>query len=231
MASLSAAVGVGWVTHFDRKGLGRLAYKRLRYAYRPPAFFMQEMNNLGASIDLIEFDEELQESDLHGSTARTAALDILFLSSHGSSKGGGYTLALHSRDWDVLASDLGSLGPKVLVADTCNLVTGNQPGWESAWENSNLGVDLRLVLGFSTAATAGRTSTMRGAEFVRELSTRSVADAWLKAAYSAAYAKTDQPVAIALGDDDADANSVFSAKLNSIPGPRSVGRPSVVRKP
>ncbi len=50
------SIGVGWSSHFMRSGLKSLLYRKLRYAYRAPAFFAEAMLADNADIKFLRFD-------------------------------------------------------------------------------------------------------------------------------------------------------------------------------
>lgn len=222
-------VGIGWSTHFPGGGwLNKVRYRRLRYAYRAPAFVAEGMVTDGSVLSFLRFDEALTASDLDGTTdALAGAVDFFYVASHGTcATPGQYKLILHSGEWAVSGADLGSSGPSVATFDTCDLVDLTDPGWVSPWLTA--GPSLRLLLGFASPATVAQNSTLRGLEFATKiLAGDPVAPSWLQAVHQNSYAGTDLAVAIAFGDDIADADwALHDMTLADLPSPRLPGTPT-----
>jgi hypothetical protein len=225
---MALRVGVGWSTHFARTGAARLQYRRLRYAYRAPSYFLDGMAAQKSTIDFALFDEDLDASGLTGTQSLAAGVDLLYVASHGVLSPSGYNLALHAADWPLLTSSFGDPGPAVVVFDTCDLVDTRRATWMDDWRDAGVGRALRLILGFSSPATVSQQASLRGMAFASGLGTLTISDAWLNAVQTTRYVGTDKPVALAFGDDDADAQSVLdTATIGSIPGPRSSAVPGV----
>lgn len=230
---MSVAAGAAWCTYFSGTLRG-LKFRRLRYAYRAPSFFTDEWLRAGQAIEFLRFDDNFETSSLDGSTdALAQTVDLLYVTSHGTNNSSGYRAILHGSDWKPALSGFGSERPTVVVFDTCDLLDGSDPAWSKPWEVSSVGLALRLVLGFSTPATIGQATSIRGRAFVQNLvAGHSFVDAWTGAVIPTSYQGTDQPVAIAFGDSSADASSVLSsASLTSMPAPRTVAVPTVIRFP
>jgi hypothetical protein len=215
-------VGVAWSTYFERRGFQRLQYRRLRYAYRAPSYFLQGMLARDDHPAFLEFDEDLTGADLSGFNASSAQLDILYVASHGMTTSSGYEVALNASDWAMMTSEFGKTGPKVVIFDTCDLVDTSSPNWINNWRTSSIGPALRLVLGFSSLATVSQRSSIRGLAFAEEMARRPLAEAWYASIQETSYIGTDHPIAIALGDDDQDARRVLEeTTIDDLPGPRT----------
>src|SRR5258708_8380206 len=186
------SVGVGWSSHFKRSGLKSLLYRKLRYAYRAPAFFAEAMLGHGANIKLLRFDEALISADLDGTSAPLAeSVDLFYCVSHGEYKAASYSLILHNGDWKPCANGLGTNRLAVAVFDTCDLLDLRDPAWPNQWVSS-VGPHLRLLLGFASPATVATDSTARGKAFARKIiSGDPIGPAWLEAAHGTAYAGAD----------------------------------------
>ena len=229
---MAVRVGVGWATHFSRSGIKRLQYRRLRYAYRAPSFFLQGMIARGDNLEFVEFDEDLTSTDLNGPAALAPQVDVLYIASHGMTSNSGYQLALHGEDWTLMASTFGSTGPAVVIFDTCNLVDLRRNKWEDDWRTSAIGSALRLVLGFSSPATVSQPTSIRGSAFATELDRLPVAEAWYASIQSTSYVGTDRPFAIAFGEDDNDAQNILdTARIDALPGPRTSAIPGIAWGP
>ena len=57
--SAQLRIGSGWCTSFDRPFPRNLRYRKLRFAYRAPSFFLAEMAAGGFEVGYLRFDEEL----------------------------------------------------------------------------------------------------------------------------------------------------------------------------
>jgi hypothetical protein len=226
-------VGAAWCTHFS--GVVRSAkHRRLRYAYRAPAFFADESLRSGMEIAFLRFDADFETRDLDGTVGNLAqAADVLYISSHGKTANTGFSAILHSSDWLPAVAGTGGTRPVVAVFDTCDLIDPADPAWNRHWEVSTIGLGLRLVLGFSTPATLSQATSIRGRAFVSNLvAGQTFVDAWEAAVVRTSYQGTDRPVAIGLGDSSQDASAVVNtSSLASMPGPRTQATPTAVKSP
>jgi Family of unknown function (DUF6345) len=221
-------VGVGWSTFFKRPWTRQLLYPRLRYAYRAPSFFLTYAASVRA-VEFVRFDEALAVDDLDGTnTSLAESVDVLYLSGHGECGGGTYKAILHSGDWPP-SNGIGFTGPVVAVFDTCDLVDLNNPSWDTHWRSSTVGPALRLLLGFASVATVSQASSIRGDAFARNVEAGvPIAEAWLKAVHGTAPLGADLGIAIAFGDDAADAASILhTARIDALPGPRAAVAPTL----
>jgi hypothetical protein len=186
-------------------------------------------------VKFVRFDGEFELGDLNGTRdALAESVDLLYIASHGTTGANGYSAILHGTDWFPAALGTGGQRPVVAVFDTCDLLDPNDPNWRTHWEKASVGKALRLVLGFSSPATCGQATTVRGRAFVENLFThhQNFVDAWDNAIRATRYQGTDHPVAIAFGDDAADARQIIqNASLTAIPGPRNANQPTVERFP
>lgn len=225
-----ARVGVGWSTHFIGGGLLRqLRYRRLRYAYRAPAFVAETLVADGSKLKFLNFDEGLQVADLDGTNqALACSVDLFYIASHGEyTSTSTYKLILHSGDWQVSGLDLGNNAPSVAAFDTCDLLDLNDAQWHSAWQSA--GPSLRLLLGFASPATVAIDSTLRGHDFAQKIVAGDpIGPAWLQAVHGNSYPGTDLGVAVGFGDDAADAYwALHNMTLSDLPKRRSGGLPSI----
>jgi hypothetical protein len=230
---MTTRLGVGWSTSFKRPWPRQVLYRQLRYAYRAPAFFAAEMVSQHAELAFMRFDDDLRVDDLDGTVGSLAtSVDVLYLAAHGSARNGIYRASLHDDDWTPAEMGLGSEAPAVAVFDTCDLVDLGNPRWHAEWSKPSVGRALRLVLGFASQATVSPDTTRRGAAFARNLAVGiPLASAWLRAVHDTGFAGLDVGIAIALGDDAADAERVLrEATLDALPGPRMVGSATVVHE-
>jgi hypothetical protein len=221
------SVGIGWSTHFKRSGIMSLPPRKLRYAYRAPAFFGEAMLADGANIEILRFDESLVAADLDGTSDVLAeSVDFFYCASHGEYKKHSYSMILHDSDWKPCFNGLGRDRLAVAVFDTCDLLDPSDPMWPNEWE-SNVGLHLRLLLGFASPATVATDSTARGKAFANKIiSGDPIGPAWLEAVHGTAYAGADLAVAIGFGDDQADADwALHDMKLSDLPCPRKSSRP------
>jgi hypothetical protein len=204
----------------------------MQHAYRPPGLFATKMPAAGHKVDCVACDDELVRADLDG-TARTIqdSVDLLYVMTHGEFGKNGFEVLLYQGSWR--PGDKPGIGHKNLVAavfDTCHLIdTSTITNWRSVWASANIGVNLRILLGFDGPAAINRGSTLRGKAFAENLiNGKCFADAWLQAVSATTHWTGNKAVAIALGDSKADAINVLNnAKLASLPGPR-VSTSSVV---
>ncbi len=220
-------IGVGWSSHFKRSGLKSLLYRKLRYAYRAPAFFAEAMLADGANVKFLRFDEGLIPADLDGTSDQLAeSVEFFYCASHGEYKSPSYSLILHNADWKPCAKGLGTKTLAVAVFDTCDLVDLSDPAWPNPWISS-AGRHLRLLLGFASPATVATDSTARGKAFASKIiSGDPIGPAWLEAVHGTAYAGADLGVAIGFGDDAVDADwALHSMKLADLPCPRKSSPP------
>jgi hypothetical protein len=231
---VTLTVGTGWSTHFSGTFRAMLR-RRLRYAYRAPAFFADESLRSGWTVKFVRFDGEFELDDLDGTrNALAESVELLYIASHGTTGANGYSAILHGTDWFPAALGTGGKRPVVSVFDTCDLLDPNEPNWRTHWEKPSVGKALRLVLGFSSPATCGQATTVRGRAFVENLVAhrQNFVDAWTNAIVATSYQGTDHPVAIAFGDTAADARQIIAnASLASIPAPRIANQPTVERFP
>ena len=228
-----STAGTAWSTHFSGT-LRALRHRRLRYAYRAPSFFADEWLRAGFDISFLRFDESFELEDVDGTRdALAQTVDLLYVSSHGSSDNSGYRAILHGSDWVPALGGFGATKPAVAVFDTCDLLDARDQKSLTAWEVASVGLGLRLVLGFSTPATVGQATSLRGRAFVKNLvAGDSFVDAWAGAVIPTSYQGTDEPVAIALGDSQSDATSVlYHASLTAMPAPRNMPVPTAVTFP
>jgi hypothetical protein len=235
MTTPQLRVGSGWCTSFNRPWAKKWQYRRLRFAYRAPSFFLSEMATNGLEVSYLQFDEDLDATAVVPGGPRvtpsewTNRVDILWITPHGEFQAHGYQLDLHSVDVPLDNVNLGyGSGPVVVVLDTCWAVNLAAKGWKQLWSQA-VGPNLRLVLGFCTPATVCETTSERGRAFAkRVLGGDRLAKAWLDVATNTSYKGTDRAVAIAFGDSQQDAQQVLnSATLWTLPGPRSGGIPVV----
>ncbi|WP_427891346.1 DUF6345 domain-containing protein [Kribbella sp. GL6] len=224
---MAITIGVVWATHFQRQGLNKLWYRRLRYAYRAPSLFLEGMLAAGAEAHLVTFDENLDDADLDpGGSAQQ--VDILYVATHGMRGANGFELALHANDWRLLGGGFGDNGPAIVIFDCCDLVDLTAKDWDRQWRTDRLGPELRLILGFASPASVSLQASIRGTAFARELATKPVTDAWFVSIQAGSYVGTDKPVAIAFGDDDQDARNVLDQlSIGALPGPRTSAVPGV----
>ncbi|MGY4772225.1 DUF6345 domain-containing protein [Kribbella sp. CWNU-51] len=228
---MAVRVGVAWATYFQRKPYQ--FYPRLRYAYKPPSLFLQAMIEAGDRAKWLGSDEQLVTScfDPQG---RAQQVDILYLSSHGLTGASGFEVALHAGDWPLFGGGFGDTGPTVVVFDCCELADVQVPNWKQDWETALLGQGLRLVLGFSTKASGSRKAAARGTGFADELiasPNQSIKEAWFTAIHNST-STNEEPVAIAFGDSDADAQDVLDTmSIGSLYGPRANTVPTVRTEP
>src|SRR4051794_23123513 len=105
----NVSLGIGWSSHFKRSGLKSLLYRKLRYAYRAPAFFAEGMLSHGANISFLRFDEALKKADLDGTSGRLAdSVEFFYCASHGEYKTSSYSLILNQADWTPSLTGLGT---------------------------------------------------------------------------------------------------------------------------
>ena len=221
------SIGVAWSSHFERSGLKSLLYRKLRYAYRAPAFFAEGMLAYGANLGFLRFDEGLKTTDLDGTSDQLAdSVQFFYCASHGEYKPSSYSLILYQADWKPCTTGLGNSKLAVAVFDTCDLIDLKDPAWPNPWIAS-VGLHLRLLLGFASPATVATDSTARGKVFANKVvSGDPIGPAWLEAVHSTAYAGADVGVAIGFGDDTADADwALHSMTLADLPRPRKLSPP------
>ncbi|MEA2233091.1 MAG: hypothetical protein QOD83_2907 [Solirubrobacteraceae bacterium] len=230
---VQVTVGALWCTHYSGS-VRALKYRRLRYAYRAPAFFADESLRSGMSVEFLRFDADFETRDVDGSTSALAeTVDIVYVSCHGTTGNHGYSAILCSSDWLPAAAGTGASRPVVIVFDTCDLIDLGDPAWRRHWQVPTVGAGLRLLLGFSSPATVGEATSLRGRAFVENLARGDTfVDAWTGAIVRTRYQGTDQAVALAFGDSAQDASSVLrTASLLAMPAPRASLSPIVVRYP
>lgn len=223
-------VGVAWCTYFERTGWQRLQYRRLRYAYRAPSYFLQGMLATGNSARFVRFDDSLVKNDLAGHGSPASQLDILYVSSHGMTTQAGYSVALTSADLALMSSGFGDFGPAIVVFDTCHLVESVSKTMMESWRTAAVGPSLRLILGFSSPATVSPRTSLRGLAFAKALSQMPVSAAWFSSIQETRYLGTDHPIAIAFADDDKEAERILhTAKIDDflLLGPRKQTMPGI----
>lgn len=220
----------GWCTYFSRPFPRNFQYRRLRFAYRAPSFFLAEMSAAGHRVGYLGFDEALElvrgsDQDNH----EIARLDLMWITTHGEFRQNGYQFDLHKADLQLNEAQLGFGDPTILILDTCDAVDLLDREWRELWANA-VGPNLRLVLGFSTPATVSETTSIRGRAFAqRALHGEPLASAWVDVATSTAYPGTDRAIAFALGDGRDDALSTLSeTTLGNLPPARIGGTPTIV---
>jgi hypothetical protein len=223
------SIGVGWSSHFERPGLQSLFYRKLRYAYRAPSFFLEAMLANQALLKFLRFDEALVHGDLDGTDGQLAeSADLVYFASHGEYKAHGYSLLLHESDWKPCSTGLGTGSLSVAVFDTCDLVDLNDSSWRNDWISS-VGTHLRLLLGFASPATVATDSTIRGKAFAEKIiAGEPLGHAWLRAVHDTAYAGADVGVAIGFGTDTPDAQwALHEMTLAHLPSPRIRNSPVI----
>lgn len=228
IVSMSVYVGILWCGNFNRGLLNRLWVRNLRYAYRAPSLFVSKMIASGAAeIAHYFFDETLSLSNLDGSTRSIQdEVDILYVSTHGQFTPNGYEALLETVNWSPSATGIGATRLKVAVFDTCHLIDGSQ-NWQQHWQ-TNLGPELRVLLGFDGLAAIDRGSATRGGAFAENLvKGQAFADAWLGAVKNTRISQHSKAVAIGIGDDPTDAQFVLNtATLYNLPPARMTQQPS-----
>jgi hypothetical protein len=225
------SIGVGWCSHFKRSGLKSLLYRKLRYAYRAPAFFAEAMLAKDARVKFLRFDEALVAADLDGTCSQLAEVDLFYCASHGEYQAHSYSLILHDADWKPCVQGLGTNRLAVAVFDTCDLLDLKDPTWRNQWVSS-VGPHFRLLLGFASPATVATDSTARGKAFAAKITGGDpIGPAWLEAVHGTAYAGADLGVAIGFGDNSTDADwALHRMKLADLPCPRKSSSPVVQLK-
>lgn len=224
------SIGIGWSSHFQRPGLQSLFYRKLRYAYRAPALFMEAMLADNARIKFLRFDEDLLPVDFDGTSDQLAeSVDLVYFASHGEYRAHSYSLILHGADWKPCTKGLGTSSLSVAVFDTCDLLDLNDSAWQSSWVSS-VGPHLRLLLGFASPATVATDSTARGRAFAAKIiGGDPLGPAWLQAVHGTAYAGADLGVAIGFGDDAADADwALHDMTLVDLPRRRKSSSPPTI---
>lgn len=228
----SLRVDAGWCVSFRRPFPKNFQYRRLRFAYRAPSFFLSEMSKGGHQVGYLGFDEALtlrfsgEEEELGGRQAS----DFVWITTHGEFTDGGYQFDLHSEDISFGDAYIGRCGgPSVLILDTCDAIDTCRPNWRQRWAES-AGPNLRIVLGFSTPATVSEVTSVRGRAFARRLlAGDSIVDAWVDSATNTTYPGTDHAIAFAIGDSRDDAITLLrEATLSSLPPPRTGSSPVIV---
>lgn len=221
-AAGALTLGILWCGEFTRPGLNaRLFSPNRRYFYHAPSLFLETMRDWGHHLAYLRFDEDLTLGDLDGTQRKLhETADILYISSHGSFAGNGYSAMLHKSDWHIDLTRIGMQKPTVAVFDTCHLIDPSV-NWRSLWARA-IGPSIRLLLGFEGRAAIDRGSAMRGRAFAEHLvNGQTFVDAWLRAVKSTTASPFNKAVAIGIGDNQADANAMLAATINNFPGPRS----------
>jgi len=215
-------LGILWCGEFSRPGWNaRLFSPNRRYFYHAPSLFLETMRDSGHDLTYLRFDEDLTLGDLDGPRRKLLEkADILYLSSHGSFGGNGYSAMLHNSDWPIDVTRIGIQNPIIAVFDTCHLISSSV-NWRSLWAKA-VGPSIRLLLGFEGRAAIDRGSAMRGRAFAEHLlNGQTFVDAWLQAVKSTAASSFNKAIAIGVGDNQADAKAMLSATINNFPNPRS----------
>ncbi len=178
------------------------------------------MRGAGHDVQLLSCDEELVLTDFSTRRVHESA-DIFYLTTHGVFGPGGYCACLHKMDWWPRATGLGGSSTAVAIFDTCYLIDSAQ-NWQAIWAAANVGVSLRLMLGFDNLAGLDRGNALRGRAFAENLiNGQTFVDAWFSAV-SSTTPVYNKAVAIGIGDTQADAVHVLNtASLASMPGPRA----------
>lgn len=222
-------VGIAWCTHFPRAGWGNpggLWIRDLRHAYRGPSLFGGELREAGSEVISVTCDETLDLLGLAGPPPQLPShADVFYFSSHGMFDDQGYRGLLRDSDWQPAQTGLDC---PVVIFDTCYLMDGQRP-WMPLWQTPLVGLRTRLLLGFDGLASQDRGTSLRGLRFAQLLlAGDTFADAWLRAATQTSPHRADRPIAVALGDDPADANAVLqTSSLSSIPAPRTQAVPTI----
>jgi hypothetical protein len=211
-----AQFAAGWSTTFDRGLFSPLRYRRLRFAYRAPTFFLQAITAAGIDVSYVGIDECLTAGSI--SSGRRELPWILWVTTHGEFTQRGFQFDLHSKDVGLHEVDWQGSGPSVLILDTCDCVDLGEPNWERRWL-STIEPSLRLVLGFSSPATICEPTSLRGRSFAdRILRGDKLVDAWLSAATNDTYPGLDRAVAIAFGSTSEEAELILdTASLSNLP--------------
>ena len=212
------SVKAGWSTSYDRPIWQALNYRRLRFAYRAPSFFLDTFSKGGVPVGYLGIDESLSDRSLAAGLQEAGT--ITWITCHGEFGWHGYQFDLHAADAPIASLGLGHTGPgpTVLVLDTCYAVDFGYPGWESIWVNS-LWPGVRLVLGFASPATIAESTSLRGRTFAElVLSGKALAEAWISAVTEDSYATADVAVAIGFGTTVDDALDVLAnASMSYLP--------------
>jgi hypothetical protein len=214
-AGQGVRAGVAWATFFRWRRL--TWFNKLAWAYRAPSLFAGDIAALGVPSFSLATDERFQAGDFDGSgPTRMDGLDLLYVGAHGRLVGDDFELLLHADEWRPADGGLDGAGPRVAVFDACDLVDLANPSWKGPWE-AVARPRLRLVLGFASKATVDKGATLRGAEFAERITAgQGVASAWIAAVHSQSQHGRDRPVALAFGQDAADAQAVLGADLQTI---------------
>jgi Family of unknown function (DUF6345) len=200
----------------------------MRHAYRPPGLFATKMTAAGHKVECVACDDELVCADLDGTNrAIQDSVELLYVMTHGEFGQTGFEVLLNQNSWR--PGDKPGIGHATLVVavfDTCHLIDTNSiANWRSVWAKANIGLNVRLLLGFDGPAAINRGSTLRGKAFAENLiNGKCFADAWLQAVSSTTHWAGNRAVAIAMGDSKADALNVLNtATLARLPAPRASG--------
>jgi uncharacterized protein DUF6345 len=217
-------IGVTWCSIFKRPGVfAPISFRALKYAYRAPSLFASKMTTAGYPVRSFACDEELRLAVFDGSV-RTIhdEVDFLYFASHGRFEPTGCEAFLHLTDWLPLTTGVGKSKLKIIVFDTCEMIIGSRDR-TAEWSKVNMGPNVRMILGFDGSAASDQQRALRGLAFAEALlQGRTIAYSWIKAVRSTSTSQYSRAVAIGLGDDDADAQSVLrSATLAAIPGVRT----------
>jgi hypothetical protein len=220
-----ATIGILWCTYFDRGGKENLKL-RVEEAYRPPSLFARVMQKQNHTIKLFCCDEQLEVTDLNGTTARLHDdVEILYVTTHGLFGQYGHEILLNANNW--LVNGLGQNNLSVAIFDTCSLIEQNQ-AWKTAWTKAKPGNKLRLLLGFDGPAGIDRGLALRGKAFAENLTGGDTfADAWIKAVGATSvrpfWSRINmKAVAIGIGDSANEATKALNTMtLANMLGARS----------
>jgi hypothetical protein len=215
----SLTITVGWCSQFKV----RAWHKGLMHADRPAALFMQQLGKYVAAVQALPVATLITDENFGTGTVAQEALtavsagDVAYLSSHGRFVKGDYRFRLRDGEWTV-SGTLGSVGPRILVLDTCNLVESTKDLRSSSWLRNGQPTPA-IVLGFVGAASAGFWSATRGKYFAENLVLGSTfATAWLDAVRATNSSGRDEPIALAFGPTEHDAKLTFdNASLTNWP--------------
>lgn len=201
---------------------------KLFHASRPPALFQYHLGRaLIANGSYLTgtgvLDEDLEDPEVGSLAPRVltavGSSDIAYVSSHGRMDGGGtYYLRLRAGEWAPTTTAHSGV-PRILVLDTCNVVTKNIDAHNSAWLQQGLPTPA-MILGFVGAATDGYAACARGRAFAEYLGRGwPFKDSWFNAIRaSQPQGQRDRCIAIAFGDTQATADATLhSASLNPLP--------------
>jgi hypothetical protein len=217
----SLAVVAAWCTQFKTT----LRHQSLVFANRPPALFVNRLGKHLATANIVAHASLFVDENLGRAAVASDALtaiascDIAFLSSHGRYATGDYQFKLRNGNWTI-AGTLGNPGPAVLVLDTCDLIDATDSFGASSWLAKGTPTP-GVILGFVGPASDSYESATRGAAFAENLALGSTfARAWIDGVKATNTSGRDQPIAIAFGPTQTDAQATLeSASLLNLPQP------------